>query len=273
MESAVAFCLIALLSLAELGLCRDIIYAVNCGGDSHTDSSGIHYSRDKHTEGTTSDFGKRMQIARAAPGDQVLYQTERYHFKTFSYSIPLNREGNYVLVLKFAEVYFSGAGQKVFDVHLNGEPVITEMDIFGQVGKGIAHDEYVVFSVKSGQLSVNGNSVAFDGKLTVSFVRGSYDNPKCNAFYILRGTPNEVPRLPEISEEQEDDVEEEETDDSIAEERQQRHAQPQGPSSTFQKKSGKPKRNPYESDSMSWITPVAMALAVVVPLVFCLCRL
>lgn len=273
MELTIVVLLLSFLCLVEHAASRDVIFAVNCGGEEHTDSNGIRYSRDKLIEGTASDFGKRMTIARAHPGDQILYQTERYHFKTFSYTVPLNREGAYVLVLKFAEVYFSGPNQKVFDVHLNGEPVVSELDIFGRVGKGIAHDDYVTFTIKGGQINVNGNSMPFDGKLSVSFVRGTYDNPKCNAFYILRGTMDEVPRLPEIEEEEEEVEEEEEDTAQEREELRQQQGQPQGPQSSFQKKSGKPKRNPYESEGVSWISPIAMVLAVVVPLVFCLCRL
>ncbi|XP_065175680.1 malectin-like [Sycon ciliatum] len=265
---AVAFLL--LIAFVEYGASREVVYGVNCGGEAHTDSHGIKYSRDKMTEGTPSDFGKRMAIARANAADQILYQTERYHFKTFSYTVPLNREGNYVLVLKFSEVYFSGSSQKVFDVHLNGEPVVSELDIFDRVGKGVAHDDYVSFSVKSGQLNVNGNIMPFDGKLVVSFVKGSYDNPKCNAFYIMRGALDDVPRLPEVEAEAEEE-EEEDTDEDDEQQQQQRGAS-QGPQSSFQKKSGRPKRNPYDAESTSWITPVVMALAIVLPLVFCLCR-
>lgn len=44
---------------------------------------------------------------------QVLYQTERYHHSTFGYEIPLKGDGEYVLVLKFSEVYFNAPDQKV----------------------------------------------------------------------------------------------------------------------------------------------------------------
>jgi hypothetical protein len=44
---------------------------------------------------------------------QILYQTERYHYSTFGYDLPLRGDGNYVLVLKFAEVYFNAPDQKV----------------------------------------------------------------------------------------------------------------------------------------------------------------
>lgn len=94
----------------------EVIDAINCGGESHVDSDGIHYRRDPlHGRiGTASDYGKQLIISRVPRTDQILYQTERYHHATFGYEISVNRDGNYVLVLKFCEVYFSSPGMKVY---------------------------------------------------------------------------------------------------------------------------------------------------------------
>lgn len=69
----------------------------------------------------------------------------------FSYDLNIPADGDYVLVLKFCEVYFEAPDQKVFDVVLNGEhTVIADLDIFGKVDRGVAHDEYVPFEVHQG---------------------------------------------------------------------------------------------------------------------------
>jgi len=71
---------------------RDVIYAINAGGESHTDHHGIRYERDPlmNKVGTASDFGRQLVIGRVpAAGDQILYQTERYHHSTFGYDIPI----------------------------------------------------------------------------------------------------------------------------------------------------------------------------------------
>lgn len=131
-----------------------IVYAVNCGGDAHTDSFGIHYEKDPlHGKvGIASDYGKRLLIGRVPSNDNILYQTERYHTNTFGYDIPLNTDGEYVLVLKFCEVYFNAPDQKVFDVVLNGDhTIVSDLDIFEKVGKGVAHDEYVPFKISKGK--------------------------------------------------------------------------------------------------------------------------
>ena len=91
----------------------EVIWAVNCGGDAHTDIHGIRYQEDYLDIGISSDYGKSLMIQRVVPQDQILYQTERYHMNNFGYDIPLAADGNYVLVLKFSEVWFTSGNQKV----------------------------------------------------------------------------------------------------------------------------------------------------------------
>ena len=59
------------------------------------------------------DYGKSLNIQRVVPQDAVLYQTERYHTGTFGYEFPIKGDGNYVLVTKFSEVWFTAPNQKV----------------------------------------------------------------------------------------------------------------------------------------------------------------
>lgn len=66
-----------------------------------------------HFPFSASDYGMRLPILRSNPEDQVLYQTERYNEDTFGYDVPIREEGEYILVMKFAEVYFAQSQQKV----------------------------------------------------------------------------------------------------------------------------------------------------------------
>ena len=54
--------------------------------------------------GTSSDYGKQLMIGRVPQQDQILYQTERYHTTTFGYDMPVQGDGDYLLILKFSEV-------------------------------------------------------------------------------------------------------------------------------------------------------------------------
>lgn len=143
-----------ILNLVHDNSAGSVIYAINAGGESFVDSSGIHYERDPlmGKVGTASDYGKQLLIGRVHPDDQILYQTERYHHNTFGYDIPISGDGDYVLVLKFCEVYFNAPNMKVFDVVLNGDhTIVSELDIYDKVGRGVAHDEYVSFNVEKGK--------------------------------------------------------------------------------------------------------------------------
>lgn len=91
----------------------DVVWAVNCGGDGHTDSNGIRYQKDMLVQGIASDYGKNMMIGRINPQDQILYQTERYNTASFAYDIPIQGDGEYILILKFSEVWFTAPNQKV----------------------------------------------------------------------------------------------------------------------------------------------------------------
>lgn len=70
--------------------------------------------------------------------DPNLFSGERYG--AFTYSIPAGR-GKYRAVLRFTESWFGpdrpgggGAGSRVFDVFLNGRPVIQSVDIYARSG-------------------------------------------------------------------------------------------------------------------------------------------
>ncbi|CAG0884549.1 unnamed protein product [Darwinula stevensoni] len=252
----------------------DVIYAINAGGDAHVDVMGIKYRRDPlHGQvgaGIASDYGKRLLIARVPQEDQILYQTERYHRSTFGYDLPLAGDGNYHLLLKFSEVYFNEPRRKVFDVVLNHEhTVISNLDIFDEVGRGVAHDDVVHFTVRKGgtvlqwdeeesNLDENGKSVRVD------FVKGPYDNPKINAIVLLKGDPDaEVPKLPPLEEEELPGV----GDQSYKKEE-------------WEKVTGKSKfasgskiSDPYSGDDSSMMLPIFVAIGCFIPVIFCLCKL
>lgn len=63
--------------------------------------------------GIASDYGRNGNIRRVDREDAILYQTERYDLQKFSYEIDLTDDGDYVLWLKFAEVWFNGPNMKV----------------------------------------------------------------------------------------------------------------------------------------------------------------
>ncbi|KAM7332155.1 hypothetical protein ACRRTK_008863 [Alexandromys fortis] len=291
---------------AGAGLPESVIWAVNAGGEAHVDVHGIHFRKDplegrvgravypngrRHrvphfspntgntvcgTEGAhfllnesrlpASDYGMKLPILRSNPEDQILYQTERYNEETFGYEVPIKEEGDYVLVLKFAEVYFAQSQQKVFDVRLNGHVVVKDLDIFDRVGHSTAHDEIIPMSIRKGKLSVHGEVSTFTGKLYIEFVKGYYDNPKVCALYIMAGTVDDVPKLqphPGLEKKEEEEEEEEYDEGSNLKRQTNKNRVQSGPRTP----------NPYASDNSSLMFPILVAFGVFIPTLFCLCRL
>jgi hypothetical protein len=74
---------------------------------------GIRYRKDYLKAGISSDYGRSLDIYRVPKEDMILYQTERYDLKKFSYEIDIIDDGDYVLWMKFAEVWFNGPNMKV----------------------------------------------------------------------------------------------------------------------------------------------------------------
>ncbi|XP_078523823.1 malectin [Lissotriton helveticus] len=253
---------------AGSGVAEKVVWAINAGGESHVDVHGIHFKKDplEGRVGRASDYGLKLPILRSNPEDQVLYQTERYNEETFGYEVPIKEEGDYVVVVKFAEVYFAQSQQKVFDVRLNGHVVVKDLDIFDRVGHSTAHDEIIPISVRKGKLSVQGEVSTFTGKLHIEFVKGYYDNPKVCAILLMKGTTDEVPKLlphPGLEKKEEEEEEEEYEDGSSSKKQVNRNRVQSGPRTP----------NPYASDNSSLMFPILVAFGVFIPTLFCLCRL
>ncbi|CAF0774108.1 unnamed protein product [Rotaria sp. Silwood1] len=249
------------------GIMDHVIYAVNCGGDAHIDANGIRYRKDYLKSGVASDYGRNSFINRVSKEDMILYQTERYDLQSFSYEIDLIDDGDYVLWMKFAEVWFNAPNMKVFQVVLNDEhSVIDELDIFAEAGRATAHDEYIPFQIKNGRLVIKSRSSSYSGNLKVTFQKlDNRDNPKINALIIWKGSVDEIPKLPPKSEPENLKVEkeaEEEEEKPAKTTKLKRKLKPSGPQVV----------DPYTEDQSTSLIPLLIAIAAVIPIIFCLCR-
>ena len=72
------------------------------------------------------------QISGTVP-PQAVFQTERYG--EFTYTIPNRTAGSaQTVTLYFAESFWTAAGQRKFDVLINGSTVLSAFDIFAAAG-------------------------------------------------------------------------------------------------------------------------------------------
>ncbi|KAK6014670.1 hypothetical protein OSTOST_19943, partial [Ostertagia ostertagi] len=83
------------------------------GGYRHVGAYGIIYQEDQNPVGIVSDYGSRYIFPNVPIEDRKLYETERYHNGDLTYTFDIAKDGEYVIVLKFSEVYFQSSGQKV----------------------------------------------------------------------------------------------------------------------------------------------------------------
>ncbi|CAF1013344.1 unnamed protein product [Brachionus calyciflorus] len=285
--------IIGLKAISQISCLGEIIYALNAGGESYTDGNGIRYRRDYLTEGTASDYGRGLDIKRVNAQDKPVYQTERYAAETFGYTIPMpSGDGEYVLWLKFSEVWFNAPNLKVFDVALNDAIVVKDLDIFANVGRGVAHDEIIPFQVRQNKLIVEGKSFPFNGEIRVDFIKGELDNPKVNAIIVMKGTPDQVPKLPayepekqKFEEEDEEDFEENQEEENNDEEsyeskvrrklRQNEEIEEENSNRNRKKKVYEEEPeiiDPYATDETSYLIPILATLGAFIPLLYCLCK-
>lgn len=145
---------------------------VNAGGPAYIDSAGIAWSAD------IGYAGGALYSAAQAISDTVspaLYQTCRYGSSfSYQYSVP---NGTYAVTLKFAEPFFNAAGQRQFNVAINGNRVLTNFDIIAEAG-----GSFVALD-KSFPVSVTG------GQIAIQFGSGNANLPVINGIEILSGSP------------------------------------------------------------------------------------
>ncbi|MHC4677195.1 MAG: S8 family serine peptidase [Planctomycetota bacterium] len=147
----------------------NLVRAINCGGETagHFDADTSFADGSTWTSDAPIDTSG---LSESAP--QAVYQTERYG--DFVYEIARLQAGQeFVVRLHFAEIFFHGANQRVFDVFINDSLVLDDYDIFEQAGtrnRAVAED----FNVRA----------TSDG-IRIRLV-GVVDNAKCSGIEVFQ---------------------------------------------------------------------------------------
>src|SRR5262249_30472154 len=89
------------------------------------------YSGDS-TTGSTTDSIDTSRVTDPAP--QAVYQTYRYGQDFTDTLSGLTPGAAYAVRLPFAEVFWTQPGQRVFDVAINGDPVLSQFDVYAAAG-------------------------------------------------------------------------------------------------------------------------------------------
>jgi hypothetical protein len=106
------------------------------------------------------------------PAPVAVYQDAREG--TFTYTVPGFVAGStHTVRLHFAELYFSAAGQREFDVAINGTPVLTNFDIVATAGSQ--------YKANVQQFITTANS---SGKIVISLSNGAVNQPEMSGIEI-----------------------------------------------------------------------------------------
>ncbi len=128
--------------------------AINCGGSFFSGTDGTEYQADTYYAGGRTDTFPGNAVANTT--DDLLYNYARSGFS--AYNIPLTN-GSYRVTLKFAETYWNAAGKRVFDIALEGSPVIDDLDLYAAApGKWAAYDLQFPVTVSDGELNITASA-------------------------------------------------------------------------------------------------------------------
>ena len=138
--------------------------AVNAGGPATGNFAADEYYSGGNTYSTTASIDT-SGVSNPAP--QAVYQTER--FGNFTYTFPNLKPGaQYTVRMHFAEIYWTSSGQRLFNVAINGQQVLTNFDIYATAGaanKAIV-EQFTATADANGQITIQFTSVKDNAKIS-----------------------------------------------------------------------------------------------------------
>ena len=149
---------------------------INAGGKEPYTIGDLVFQPDSFfSEGSLNWRNDQIEDISGTAADE-LYLSERYadqDLGEFSYDIPVVN-GEYVLYLHFAEIYFGvqggllvdGRGERVIEVGIEGEAALTSLDVVGEVGSGTALIKEIPVEVTDGVLNIHLGSLKNRAKLS-----------------------------------------------------------------------------------------------------------
>lgn len=118
-----------------------LVVAINSGSALAAILDGVRYEADQYARGGSA-YNTPDTISGAS--QDALFQSERYG--TYSYQIPVY-EGSYTIHLHLAEIYHESAGLRSFNLSVEGNIELSQLDLYSQVGHDGAFS-YIVEDVR-----------------------------------------------------------------------------------------------------------------------------
>ena len=182
-----------------------VVAAVNAGGSNYTATDGTVYAASADSNVFTGGSAYSVDQSIAGTEDDTLYQTELYGGGTGdapNVAVPVEN-GTYEVTLQFAEIYQGVSGSdspdsstpptdgtnendRLFSATVEGQQVLTEYDIYSEVGPLNATDKTYTVNVTDGELNVEFSAVNDNAKISAIKVEsleepippiGDFENP------------------------------------------------------------------------------------------------
>ncbi len=166
---------------------NSLVVAINAGSSTTVTYQNVQYQGDRFSTG-----GSRYSTSDPISGtnEDALFQTERYG--AYTYEVPVT-EAVYSVNLHFAELYWEGAGERLFNVMVEGVSVFNNMDLYSQVGHDTAFSTSIDdILVSDGQLTIQIESLVDNGTLSgfsIYSEKGKLDEPIDNGEFCPDNTP------------------------------------------------------------------------------------
>jgi len=141
---------------------------INAGGRTYTDTQGHLWTIDSYYTGGDTYM---TVFGISGTNDNYLYQCSREG--AFTYSIPVPN-GTYRVNLKFSENTMRSAGDRKFNVAINGVPVLSDFDTVATIGAAFTAVD------KAFPVTVTG------GVIRIQFTQGTAYMPMINALEITQ---------------------------------------------------------------------------------------
>jgi hypothetical protein len=167
------------------------IFSVNVNTyDGAVDSNGIFFARDENVY--EIKFCGSKTLLNAPDDDKKLYDTENFR-KEFDYDVPLDGDGNYTVVMKFADCYHSTENERIFNIYLNQHQVYSHIDLIKLTGANTAITMHMYFSVCKNTVYYDGLKIKqIAGKVNIRFVPVKH-KAILNAMVVFRGSIENLP--------------------------------------------------------------------------------
>jgi Malectin domain len=191
--------IILILTMATKAIAFEQIYALNCGGEAHTDSDGIVYqTRNEEKRRENRDVTiDTLDIGTVPKSDRPIYYSYEYAGSSDNpliYHLPLESDGTYVLIAKLISLHFRGI--RSINMKLNDIQLLSNVDPFDLCGGGMnGCDQYFYICVADKKLYYGNQSfLVKDNQIRVEF-SAKKDYVRVAGLVMLKGSLGERKKL------------------------------------------------------------------------------